>query len=332
MLNAQLKRSPGNGKVTETGMKALDDISERLIKKYKSSADSREISRRIAEIYNYAADNNVDMGNVTQAVAVVMKDVIRESNLVYEEDDMMPLRKDLRKYLKSTPIRLSEEAKAQIAKDYGSYEKFRRKNFGSMRLTSDMDAPTLDYLWSSIVDKYAGLFSAEDLEVDSVHMPIVFADVLKQDNTVYFSDIGESDIQTLALNMATDAVQEYAVQALTSTDEAINKSLLRETYAQKNTIKGLNEEMQTTPSKITEKGKNVIAQIANDVIDEHAQRGELFENSAKAKKLLRKELTKLYSEYNNNPPIDEVQKLMRRIIVKSTATVNANEGQGGEYV
>lgn len=333
LLSAELKRSPADGRVSAKGEKVFTDIVTQLVKKYKSSVNVQNTAQRLIDIYNYAARYDGNMDEVAQAVAVVAKDIIRESSLVYEADDMSEVRKEMRQYLRETPIRLSDEAKELISEEYGSYEKFRKKYFGQIRFTSDMDAPTLDYLWGEITDQFRGIFSETDAEADSVHQPFILAEALSQNGDMYFSDLGESDLQTLAVSMATEIMKDYAVQSLTAMDRqarrtAAEKNAMR-ARADKELAAAKAETKKSPAGKVTEKGLAAIGTVANEVIREHFAGADSDVRNA-ARKLLKKELTSIYTDSGVELDFERLEKLARRIVVKSTATINENEGVSGE--
>ena len=74
--------------------------------------------------------------------AEVAKAVLEESAVL--NTDMSEQYSALREYAKGTKIKLSEQQKKEIAYYYGSYDKFRRKNFGKIRLSEE--GSTLDSL------------------------------------------------------------------------------------------------------------------------------------------------------------------------------------------
>lgn len=218
VLKSEMRKTPKD-KIGKKGEKILTDIAKSLIRKYKSSADSADISKRLIDIYDWSARQKISIEETTKAVAVVAEDIIKNSAVRIDEDDLAPIRKDLRAYLRETPIRLTDETKEFLAEEYGSYEKFRRKYLSRIRLTNDIDAPTLDTLWSEITSTYKGLFYAEDIEEDSFHQPLALAAAIENPPVMYLGDIGTADLESVSVDIATEIVKQYADKSQTYADK-----------------------------------------------------------------------------------------------------------------
>lgn len=218
ILREEMRKTPKD-KIGKKGEKILTDIAKSLIRKYKSSADSADISKRLIDIYDWSARQKISIEETTKAVAVVAEDIIKNSAVRIDEDDLAPIRKDLRAYLRETPIRLTDETKEFLAEEYGSYEKFRRKYLSRIRLTNDIDAPTLDTLWSEITSTYKGLFYAEDIEEDSFHQPLALAAAIENPPAMYLGDIGAADLESVSVDIATEIVKQYADKSQTYADK-----------------------------------------------------------------------------------------------------------------
>lgn len=332
ILRAELKRSPANGTVSEKGEIVINEIAENLVKKYKSDADYKSIANSIVEILNYAAKNKIDVSQVTQAVAVVVKDVVRTSSLVYERDSMESERKELRRYLRDTPLRIADEAKSLIKDEYGSYEKFRRAYLSRIRLTNDSDAPYLDTIWSEMTDRFAGLFISGDDELDSVHQPLRLAEVINEKGDIYYSQIGESDLQTLSLSLAADIMKDYAEQSPSRIDkqsQMYERRIRDEANKNKQKATELETETKKTGSRVTEKGHAAIEYIAGEVIKEHFGSADSKTKKA-AKALFIKEVTNAYAKNGNKVDFNSLVSIARRIIAKSSAEVSVVYGQENE--
>lgn len=218
VLKSEMRKTPKD-KIGKKGEKILTDIAKSLIRKYKSSADSADISKRLIDIYDWSARQKISIEETTKAVAVVAEDIIKNSAVRIDEDDLAPIRKDLRAYLRETPIRLTDETKEFLAEEYGSYEKFRLKYLSRIRLTNDIDAPTLDTLWSEITSTYKGLFYAEDIEEDSFHQPLALAAAIENPPVMYLGDIGTADLESVSVDIATEIVKQYADKSQTYADK-----------------------------------------------------------------------------------------------------------------
>ena len=74
VLKSEMRKTPRD-KIGKKGEKALTDIAKSLIRKYKSSADSTDISKRLIDIYDWSARQKISIEETTKAVAVVAEDI-----------------------------------------------------------------------------------------------------------------------------------------------------------------------------------------------------------------------------------------------------------------
>lgn len=326
ILREEMHKSPTD-RVGSKGKRIINDVVEHIIKKYKSSADSKAVSEQVLEVLNYAKENNIDIDSVTQAVASAVKEVAEKSSLVIDDDGLEPLRKELKAYLRETPIRLTDETKEFLAEEYGSYEKFRRKYLSRIRLTNDIDASTLDTLWSEITQRFNGIFYGEDIEEDSLHQPIVLASALEQDGKLYLSDAGKTDIQGFAVDMATEIIKDYVAESATMRDkwEISKRTAIRESEtALKREKQILKEEVTRTSRHVTNKGAQALDEIAKNIVKEHGI-GYGVRDDTEAKRMSA-ELLRIYERNGNDPSVADLIDFARKIINKSEKEIDFKDG------
>lgn len=328
ILREEMHKSPSD-RVGSKGKRIINDVVEHIIKKYKSSADSGAVAEQVLEVLNYAKENNIDIDSVTQAVASAVKEVAEKSSLVIDDDGLEPLRKELKAYLRETPIRLTDETKEFLAEEYGSYEKFRRKYLSRIRLTNDIDASTLDTLWSEITERFNGIFYGEDAQEDSLHQPIVLAAALEQDGKLYLSDAGKTDIQGFAVDMATEIIKDYVAESATMRDkwEISKKNALKNSKTPSEREKKLEkekrllrEETERTSRRVTEKGKQAIDRIAENIVEYHK-----LGNIKNAKDRISAEILRIYENNRNDPSVFELMSATKEIVKRSNLPVDRRD-------
>ena len=328
ILREEMHKTPSD-RVGSKGKRIINDVVEHIIKKYKSSADSGAVAEQVLEVLNYAKKNNINIDSVTQAVASAVKEVAEKSSLVIDDDGLEPLRKELKAYLRETPIRLTDETKEFLAEEYGSYEKFRRKYLSRIKLTNDIDAPTLDTLWSEITQRFNGIFYGEDVEEDSLHQPIVLASALEQDGKLYLSDAGKTDIQGFAVDMATEIIKDYVAESATMRDkwEISKKNAIKNSKTPSEREKKLEkekrllrEETERTSRRVTEKGKQAIDRIAENIVDNHR-----LGNIKNAKDRISAEILKIYESNKNDPSVFELMSATKEIVKRSNLPVDRRD-------
>lgn len=326
ILREEMHKSP-NDRVGSKGKRIINDVVEHIVKKYKSSADSGAVSEQVLEVLNYAKENNIDIDSVTQAVASAVKEVAEKSSLVIDDDGLEPLRNELKAYLRETPIRLTDETKEFLAEEYGSYEKFRRKYLSRIRLTNDIDASTLDTLWSEITERFNGIFYGEDAQEDSLHQPIVLAAALEQDGKIYLSDAGKTDIQGFAVDMATEIIKDYVAESATMRDkwEMSKRAAIKDSEtALKREKQILKEEVTRTSRHVTNKGAHALDEIAKSIVKEHGI-GYGVRDDTEAKRMSA-ELLRIYERNDNDPSVADLIDVARKIINKSEKEIDYKDG------
>lgn len=105
-----------------------------MLKEYSSKYNAETLTQNLKNIFEALAnmDDGITYDEVIARTAEVAKAVLEESAVL--NTDMSEQYSALREYAKGTKIKLSEQQKKEIAYYYGSYDKFRRKNFGKIRL------------------------------------------------------------------------------------------------------------------------------------------------------------------------------------------------------
>ena len=130
--------------------KIMHKIAYEIRKEYKSNYEIKKLEQNLTRVFAYLKDHADTVGyeDMVRIVQEVAKPVIEESM------DVDPLEQEIysnfRSYLKGKTIRLNEEQKSEVAHYYGSYENFRKMNFGN--ITFSENGTYLDSLWTEIAD------------------------------------------------------------------------------------------------------------------------------------------------------------------------------------
>ena len=135
-------------KNVEVNERMMHKIAYAIKKENKSTYDIDKLTSNLTKVFAYLKEHqNADYNDMIRIVQEVAKPVIEESTDVdpYEQQAY----KDVRDYVKGLDIRLNDEQKAEVAYYYGSYEKFRKMNFGNFNFTDK--GTYLDNLWTEIL-------------------------------------------------------------------------------------------------------------------------------------------------------------------------------------
>ncbi len=192
----------------ELDERAIRRLSKKVLKEYSSKYNAETLTQNLKNIFEALAnmDNDITYDEVIARTAEVAKAVLEESAVL--NTDMSEQYSALREYAKGTKIKLSEQQKKEIAYYYGSYDKFRRKNFGKIRLSEE--GSTLDSLWGEMSELWPEFFEPDTHELEQVQTLVSALDTIKPfyENPFYDGSFG-MDIDTASYDLAMRLYEEY---------------------------------------------------------------------------------------------------------------------------
>lgn len=206
-------------KNVEVNERMMHKIAYAIKKENKSTYDIDKLTSNLTKVFAYLKEHqNADYNDMIRIVQEVTKPVIEESTDVdpYEQQAY----KDVRDYVKGLDIRLNDEQKAEVAYYYGSYEKFRKMNFGNFNFTDK--GTYLDNLWTEIVDNS---YQMLDYDVSSADQPVALVDMLNQLKPAKKNIFG-MDKEQAAYDLALDIYRRFFVE---QAQDAANKKVYEKT-------------------------------------------------------------------------------------------------------
>ena len=206
-------------KNVEVNERMMRKIAYAIKKENKSTYDIDKLTSNLTKVFAYLKEHqNADYNDMIRIVQEVAKPVIEESTDVdpYEQQAY----KDVRDYVKGLDIRLNDEQKAEVAYYYGSYEKFRKMNFGNFNFTDK--GTYLDNLWTEIVDNS---YQMLDYDVSSADQPVALVDMLNQLKPTKKNIFG-MDKEQAAYDLALDIYRRFFVE---QAQDAANKKVYEKT-------------------------------------------------------------------------------------------------------
>lgn len=206
-------------KNVEVNEHMMHKIAYAIKKENKSTYDIDKLASNLTKVFAYLKEHkNADYNDMIRIVQEVAKPVIEESTDVdpYEQQAY----KDVRDYVKGLNIRLNDEQKAEVAYYYGSYEKFRKMNFGSLNFTDK--GTYLDNLWTEIADNS---YQMLDYDVSSADQPMALVDMLNQLKPAKKNIFG-MDKEQAAYDLALDIYRRFFVE---QAQDAANKKVYEKT-------------------------------------------------------------------------------------------------------
>lgn len=156
---------------------SVEKAANKLYRKYKSSADKTEFVNRVSALFqDVAGKGGETKGNFLYLAEQIMRPVLEKSQNNLEPSDYA---KGVLKEIKSRSIKVDALQKKEAAYHWGSYNDFRRKNFG--RANFSENGTPLDTLWKQWSEMYPELFDPEISPVDQPMKLTEIIDSLKED-------------------------------------------------------------------------------------------------------------------------------------------------------
>ena len=204
-----------------------DAEAERMAKKVlgvaKGTMDTVELAKKLKNTFDYATRTgaNLDLNGLNAEILSIAQQVM-DSSLTIDQAHEAEV-KELRSFLRSTKIALTDTQQKEAASLMGSYANYRRATFG--RVNINKNGVPLDSLWSSLTEMNPVLFPADATEGDMVQ---ILLDASMSVSPVYINELGlnaEESRQWLANEIYNAYMSLNGVQRAAKEKQALDLKL-----------------------------------------------------------------------------------------------------------
>lgn len=165
-LNAQIKAMSGAQTVNA---KDVRNLARELKANYESKISVNDLAYNLQAAFDQMANakSDTDGKAAMTAMGAIVKDMLEKSQRT--DSTMYDEYKDMRDYLRKTPMKLTESQWQEAKNLFGSEQAFRRAVMGKWRIAAkDSIEATLDSYWPEMVQTWPGMFETDTNEGDQI--------------------------------------------------------------------------------------------------------------------------------------------------------------------
>ncbi len=208
-LEKELEKAKAQLTVTDTvklRQSAVHEVALEYRKKYSGGLSTKKIEELLNGIYDYIGNGEDGHESTWEGAykrALDAAESIAENATEIDFQGQEEVR-EIRRIISKTAIKVSQKNKSDLD---GGYEYFRKKHFGSLRLTDKTDYG-VDQLYADLNQSYPGSFPVEiDNPADQLAHIAKFMDQTKDTN--YARNPFGSDIKGVESALATEIIDKY---------------------------------------------------------------------------------------------------------------------------
>lgn len=217
----KLQRKVTHGQVLKPS--SLDAVARNIMRESNAKGDSKDFSRLLSDVYQYII-NGQDVtwdGIIEKSQPAVQWLLNHEGGVAHRTE----FAQEVLSFFKGYSFSLSEGQKSEVANQYGSFNDFRKRAFGSLSINKN--ATSLDSLWGEICEAFPSLFDPETSDKDQ---PLVLMSVIDSMKNSYQMEF-EFDDDMRAQELLTKIYDGYwAVSTLHTVADSMQVQINRLKY------------------------------------------------------------------------------------------------------
>lgn len=190
----------------DTRQEDITKIAKGILSKYQSDYSEKVLTSNLTKLYEYIrSTGQVDRDGLTEAASGIARGILKQtkSQKQRQEADLVERYKGVRKEIKNTKIKLSDQDKADLGQ-MGGYEAFRKKYFG--RITLSKDGTSIDSLYQELSAQYPELFPADITHPADQLMAVAHAIDQTQE---YVQNPYHADMDEMSYIVGQEIIQSY---------------------------------------------------------------------------------------------------------------------------
>ena len=178
-------------------------------KRYGSNYDSEALTEQFTRLVEYMENGeNINDEIALKAAAGMAREVLSSSELI--DNEAYVNYKELRDYLTTNKIKVSDTLKEDITSEYDGFNSFRRQYFGRLNL-SLKDGNSIDSIYQELSEKYPEFFNADEniSEIEELDSIVDALESIKPKITT-FMDYNNVDMDEAAYIVGQQILQDFA--------------------------------------------------------------------------------------------------------------------------
>ena len=198
LIDALLKSRKETTTESEAWKGTTSDIAKKILDETGSEYGQAALTGRINKAYEAIDQAGNDRNAIMEYCYDIGKKVAEKAGEIEGDDPGINV---ARNYLRSEKIYLNEEMQKEIEQVYGSVKKFKQRNYGKARFTTDTNATGLEEMWSELHDMLPSVFKEE---TPVSEMPLIVETFLESTgrmNRVYYNASEEQIAQDVAMRL-----------------------------------------------------------------------------------------------------------------------------------
>ena len=334
-LKEEVKLSEG----FRPSVKDVRKLAKDILTEYSSKYPLKSLEDNILKLVNYMhTAKDIRWDEIMHITSEVAKPVIEQS--LYVDDTLKQQYKGMLDDFKKRPIKLSDSQKQEVSNVFGTYNDFRKANFGKLRVSEN--GTPLDTIWDELCGLYPEFFDTNTNEGEQI---ISILDAIETVQPQYYNEYSENMDQA-AYDLALKIYDAYfdIGSVKTFADKQKDKLLTAQRKYRESVREIRKEEREKYNQRLAEiqaankeKTKNLKAEknetvakaraAMRDSYNERNQRNKQRTRESKSRTKIRKDCMELSKWLLNPTDAKHVTKPLKKAVTEFLTSIDLISGR-----